>query len=319
MERMSAVISLDESERGHTSHSNGNSDNNGATANWVGTQTTGGSRLFEEDQVVLMQQPQSAGLVEEETFHTPQGESFGGQVGQAQGEAAGVVGLAPPLPVAGLVPAVQAVPAPVVAVPQQEQVTGSVPVYPTPTVGGQDYAGEHAGQRKDLGESGVAQRDSRRKSSRHPDELASVDSDDSSSGDEEDSTDYDTEYDHEHKAGVVTEEFIRWIEHLQKESLVHITGTLQRPNNSTGEIKEASPHLKNMELKVSKCFVVGRVFEHAPFQFNEIEGHHVANEEERKTGAHLKRDEEESGPGKISVRQELTNRTFDLRVSAVEV
>ena len=299
MERMSAVITLDESERRNT----------GVNGHVGGSQpmVAGGSRFVEQDQVVLIPNTATNGIgasvLEEETFHTPQGEAFADQQLQQPSEG-GVIGLAPPLPVAMSVPVVQE------AVPVREPVEVVVP----PTIGGQDYAGEHAGQRKELGETGVAQRDPRRKD-RHPDELASVTSEDSSSEGEEDSTDYDTEYDQEHEGGVVTEAFIRWIEHLRKETLVHITGTLQRPNNSTGEIKEASLNLRKLELKVSKCFVVGRVFEHAPFQFNEIEGHHVANEEEKKTGAHLAREQEESGLGKVSVRQELTNRTFDLRVS----
>ena len=299
MERMSAVITLDESERRNP----GVNGHAGVSQPMV----AGGSRVVEQDQVVLIPNTATnsvgASVLEEETFHTPQGEAFADQQLQQPSEG-GVIGLAPPLPVAMSVPVVQE------AVPVREPVEVVVP----PTIGGQDYAGEHAGQRKELGETGVAQRDPRRKD-RHPDELASVTSEDSSSEGEEDSTDYDTEYDQEHEGGVVTEEFIRWIEHLRKETLVHITGTLQRPNNSTGEIKEASLNLRKLELKVSKCFVVGRVFEHAPFQFNEIEGHHVANEEEKKTGAHLAREQEESGLGKVSVRQELTNRTFDLRVS----
>lgn len=312
MERMSAVVSLDESERGNTVTKNGAGAGSDLTP--AGQQLDGQPTVVEErEQVVLIPATQANGVLasEEETFHTPLSEGFAEQQGSSA--AGGVVGLAPPLPVDGSIP-VHVAQAQTEVVPVQTQVP--VESAAPPTIGGQDYAGENAGQREELGRSGVAQRDSRRRD-RHPDELASVTSEDSSSSDDgmDDSMDYDTEYDQEHEGGVVTEEFIRWIEHLPKETLVHITGILQKPNNSTGEIKEASPHLKGMELKVKKCFVVGRVFEHAPFQFNEIEGHHVANEEERKTGAHLQKEAEESGPGKISVRQEMANRTYDLRVS----
>ena len=288
METMSAVISLDERERASSgSHHRRISAGNAMTEETFHTPTT-------------------------ETFLTPTGSTFA--PGISTSEVPGVVGLAPPLPVNGLVTE-QVVPvAPVAPV-----AATVVPVAETPSAVtvGQDYAGIHAGERTDLGESGVpgAGSGSRRRRDRHPDDLASVDSDASSSGDGDESTDYDSEYDAHHEEGVVTEEFIRWIEHLRRESLVHVTGTVQRPNNSTGRIKEASPALSGIELKIEKCFVIGRVTEHAPFQFNEIEGHHVATEEEKKTGAHKQKEQEDGGLGKISLRQELANRTFDLRVS----
>jgi hypothetical protein len=315
METMSAVISLDEREAGHSRRSG----------------TVHGQQQQQQQQVVSsssgFSQHYSLGQGEgddrSETFHTPtegvftipgQTTSFPGSVGHI-GE--GIPGLAPPLPVSGMIPVAQPVVPATTTFSSQPVQTGHYepPAQPAVTFG-QDYAGAQAGEKHDLGASGVPADSQRVRRRKDRDELASVDSsDESSSGSEDDSTDYDTEYDDAHGEGAVTEEFIRWIEHLRRESLVHITGTIQKPNNSTGKIKEASTDLNSIELKVEKCFVIGRVQEHAPFQFNEIEGHHVANEEEKQTGAHLQREAEEGGAGKISVRQELMNRTFDLRVS----
>jgi aspartyl-tRNA synthetase len=94
--------------------------------------------------------------------------------------------------------------------------------------------------------------------------------------------------------------FVKWTTHLPRESLVLITGTLQRPANAQGKILEASPRLQGVELRIDKLFVVGRVREAPPFKFSDV----------RPVG------EEEEGGVKVSVRNELNNRVFDLRVSS---
>jgi hypothetical protein len=235
---------------------------------------------------------------------------------------AGSIGLAPPLDLGqdGQILNIPAVPASSVAQPADTLIMKpSAPI-------GQDYAGAKIGERTELGEHGLIPKDlpgqsrprqkERLRSYKRPhDELAGYDSEDSSSSDEDEmAEDYDSEYDATHKEGEVSEDFVRWISHLNKESLVHITGRLQKPKNSKGRVDEASKGLSGMELKVQKCFVVGRAFEQAPFQLNAVEGFKVATDEEKLHGKNKKVQEEEEG-GKISLRQEMNNRTFDLRVS----
>lgn len=99
--------------------------------------------------------------------------------------------------------------------------------------------------------------------------------------------------------------FIKWVQHLARESLVIVTGTLQRPANAQGKILEASEGLQGVELAIGKMFVVGRVTETPPFKFTDIRS--VEEENERA-------EERDAGP-KVTVRNELNNRVFDLRVS----
>lgn len=96
---------------------------------------------------------------------------------------------------------------------------------------------------------------------------------------------------------------VKWIEHLPRESLVIVTGKLQKPANAQGKILEASEGLQGVELAIDKMFVVGRVTETAPFKFTDIQARDEAAEQDK-----------EQGP-KITVRNELNNRVFDLRVS----
>ncbi|KAJ9111491.1 hypothetical protein QFC22_006518 [Naganishia vaughanmartiniae] len=95
--------------------------------------------------------------------------------------------------------------------------------------------------------------------------------------------------------------FVKWIQHLPRESLVTVTGKLQKPANAQGKILEASEGLQCVELVIEKMFVVGRVTETAPFKFTDIQVHDEPAEQEK-----------EQGP-KITVRNELNNRVFDLR------
>lgn len=96
--------------------------------------------------------------------------------------------------------------------------------------------------------------------------------------------------------------FVKWTTHLPRETLVLITGTLQRPANGQGKILEASPRLQGVELRIEKLFVLGRVREAPPFKFSDFRP--VGEEKE-----------DEAGGVKVSVRNELNNRVFDLRVS----
>lgn len=98
--------------------------------------------------------------------------------------------------------------------------------------------------------------------------------------------------------------FIKWVQHLSRESLVIVSGTLQSPANAQGKILEASEGLQGVELAIEKMFVVGRVTETPPFKFTDIR----SVEEEKE-----KAEEKDAGP-KITVRNELNNRVFDLRV-----
>ena len=99
--------------------------------------------------------------------------------------------------------------------------------------------------------------------------------------------------------------FVKWVQHLARESLVIVTGTLQRPANAQGKILEASEGLQGVELAIGKMFVVGRVTETPPFKFTDIR-----SVDEEKARA----EERDAGP-KVTVRNELNNRVFDLRVS----
>lgn len=172
----------------------------------------------------------------------------------------------------------------------------------------QDYAGAHAGLRREA-EKPLPRHSTDSERPFFGTDGRGLDGSDSDSSSSE-SEFYDSDYDQEHEDDTVTEEFVQWIEHIRKESLVNVTGTLQRPHNSSGRIKEASAGLEQLELKIEKCFVVGRVYSHTPFQFGAIEGHKVATEEEKKKGL------PESAlevTAKVNMRQELQNRTFDLR------
>lgn len=104
--------------------------------------------------------------------------------------------------------------------------------------------------------------------------------------------------------------FIKWTTHLPRETLVLVRGTLARPANAQAKIHEASPRLQSVELRIEQLFVVGRVWEAPPFKFSDV----------RPVGEEHQEEGEGEGKGvKVSVRNELNNRVFDLRVSDRDV
>jgi ergosteryl-3beta-O-L-aspartate synthase len=76
-----------------------------------------------------------------------------------------------------------------------------------------------------------------------------------------------------YREGVVSENFVRWVEHLTTEGLVHVEGTLQRPPE---EIKGCS--IQNVELMVDSMHLVVPVEEHMPVDVFTMD--HVEKNEE---------------------------------------
>ncbi|GJJ08488.1 hypothetical protein Clacol_002706 [Clathrus columnatus] len=63
---------------------------------------------------------------------------------------------------------------------------------------------------------------------------------------------------------IVSENMVRWIEHLRRESIVVVEGTLQNPNNDQGEIKDATIH--SLEVNIHKLYLVAPPTCTLPFQ-----------------------------------------------------
>ncbi|KAK0640644.1 hypothetical protein B0T16DRAFT_334232 [Cercophora newfieldiana] len=76
-----------------------------------------------------------------------------------------------------------------------------------------------------------------------------------------------------YREGVVSENFVRWVEHLTTEGLVHVEGTLQRPPE---EVKGCS--IQNVEILVDSMHLVVPVVEHMPVDVFTID--HVERDEE---------------------------------------
>lgn len=101
---------------------------------------------------------------------------------------------------------------------------------------------------------------------------------------------------------LVSENMVRWAEHLPAETVVEIKGTVKKPKAKEGEVLGAFIHDK--EILISSLHVVARLTEHLPFSVMEAE---VTEAESKEEGSHRIY---------IGDRTRLQSRILDLRSTA---